>query len=127
MFIRQLLSLTIKSHNRKSRTYLNVTSVSLTSISRIANQRSMAENVYTGLLLSTILEGLERFAPLRLAESWDNVGLLIDPIETSPIRRVLLTNDLTEAVVEEAVGLKAGLIITYHPNIFQPLKSVSSR
>lgn len=79
----------------------------------------MAENIYTGVLLSTILEGLEKFAPLKLAESWDNVGLLVDPIEPTLIKKILLTNDLTEDVVNEAVQEKAGLIITYHPNIFQ--------
>lgn len=87
----------------------------------------MAENIYTGVLLTTILDGLERFAPLKLAESWDNVGLLVDPIESVPIRKILLTNDLTEDVVKEAVSQRAGLIITYHPNIFQGLKSVTSR
>lgn len=87
----------------------------------------MAENLYTGLLLSTILEGLENFAPLSLAESWDNVGLLVDPMDNAPIKKILLTNDLTEEVVDEAVGLKAGLIISYHPNIFQGLKAVSAR
>lgn len=87
----------------------------------------MAENIYTGVLLSTILEGLEKFAPLKLAESWDNVGLLVDPIEAVPIRKILLTNDLTEEVVNEAVSHRAGLIVTYHPNIFQGLKSVTSR
>lgn len=87
----------------------------------------MAENIYTGVLLSTILKGLEKFAPLKLAESWDNVGLLVDPLEPVYIKKILLTNDLTEDVMYEALSHQAGLIITYHPNIFQGLKSVTSR
>lgn len=106
---------------------IKTTSISV-SIRNLCNARpKMAENIYTGVLLSTILEGLEKFAPLKLAESWDNVGLLVDPIEEVPIRKILLTNDLTKEVVNEAVAHRAGLIVTYHPNIFQGLKSVTSR
>jgi putative NIF3 family GTP cyclohydrolase 1 type 2 len=41
---------------------------------------------------------LEELAPLRLAESWDNVGLLVEPVTRRELKRVLLTIDLTEAV-----------------------------
>lgn len=114
MSIRLLVACAFKHNNIPIRKYCNSASI-------------MAENIYTGVLLSTILEGLEKFAPLKLAEGWDNVGLLVDPIEATPIRRILLTNDLTEDVVNEAILLRAGLIITYHPNIFPGIKSVTSR
>jgi len=87
----------------------------------------MAEHNYPGKSLADILQRLEAFAPLSLAESWDNVGLLVDPMEEAPVKNILLTNDLTEDVLEEAVKINAGLIVSYHPNIFQGLKSVSSR
>ncbi|GJQ75651.1 hypothetical protein Trydic_g17727 [Trypoxylus dichotomus] len=86
----------------------------------------MAEKA-SGKYLSQILAKLEQFAPLTLAESWDNVGLLVDPLENILIQNILLTNDLTEDVMEEAIKLKAGLIISYHPNIFQGMKTISGR
>ncbi|XP_022917992.2 NIF3-like protein 1 [Onthophagus taurus] len=79
-----------------------------------------------GKYLSDILKTLQEYAPLEYAESWDNVGLLVNPMSNEPIQNVLLTNDLTEIVVEEAIKLQTGLIITYHPNIFRGLKSVSN-
>lgn len=87
----------------------------------------MAEKEYPGMKLQAVLQGLQNFAPTTLAEKWDNVGLLVDPISEAPVKNILLTNDLTEEVVEEAISLNTQLIITYHPNIFEGLKSVSSR
>ncbi|KAF5307966.1 hypothetical protein FQR65_LT06533 [Abscondita terminalis] len=80
-----------------------------------------------GKPLNDIIAKLTSFAPLKLAESWDNVGLLVDPISSLNVKNVLLTNDTTEEVVDEAIKLNVGLIVSYHPNIFQGLKSVSSR
>lgn len=131
MIARQILSTTIKLARipNNSRTILLTLSKQndIKYYSDSTASPKMAENLYTGLLLSTILEGLQNFAPLNLAESWDNVGLLVDPMENTPIKKILLTNDLTEEVVEEATSLKTGLIISYHPNIFQGLKNVSSK
>lgn len=74
-----------------------------------------------------IVKTLQSFAPLHLAESWDNVGLLVDPMTDKQVETILLTNDLTEDVVNEAKKHKAGLVISYHPNIFQGLKTVSDK
>lgn len=77
------------------------------------------------LLLSDVLASLEHLAPLRFAEPWDNVGLLLEPVPLASaprLERVLLTIDLTEAVLDEANALGAGLIIAYHPPIFTGLK-----
>ena len=75
--------------------------------------------------LKTIINKLEEIAPSKFAENWDNVGLLVEPKQMDLISRVLLTNDLTEQVMEDAVSLpgdKIGLIISYHPPIFRPMK-----
>ncbi|KAF5278464.1 hypothetical protein FQA39_LY05953 [Lamprigera yunnana] len=87
----------------------------------------MAKENYPGKSLQDIIAKLTDFAPLKYAENWDNVGLLVDPMNSNDVKTILLTNDLTEDVVDEAISLNAGLIISYHPNIFQGLKSVSSR
>ncbi|XP_044732843.1 NIF3-like protein 1 isoform X2 [Chrysoperla carnea] len=78
-----------------------------------------------GLPLEMVLKKLDDFAPQTLAESWDNVGLLIEPSSVQ-ISTILLTNDLTENVMEEALEVKANLIISYHPPIFRALKSITN-
>lgn len=78
-----------------------------------------------GIPLTEVVKQLEVIAPLKLAESWDNVGLLVEPYRNKLINNVLLTIDLTEDVVEEAIETKSQLIISYHPNIFKPLKQVT--
>jgi dinuclear metal center YbgI/SA1388 family protein len=75
------------------------------------------------VLLQDLLAVLEGIAPLRYAESWDNVGLLTgDP--AAPIGRVLCTIDLTPAVLDEALRLGAGLVVSYHPPLFEGLKRI---
>jgi dinuclear metal center YbgI/SA1388 family protein len=66
---------------------------------------------------------VEQIAPLGLAQSWDNVGLLIGDPERQ-IRNVLLTIDVTQAVVAEAKALKTDLILSYHPVIWNGLKRI---
>ncbi|QHI68619.1 Nif3-like dinuclear metal center hexameric protein [Tichowtungia aerotolerans] len=68
--------------------------------------------------LKTLIQTLEEIAPLELAESWDNPGLLIEPLKTREISKVLLAVDLTDAVAREAVQKKADAIVTYHPLFF---------
>jgi dinuclear metal center YbgI/SA1388 family protein len=70
----------------------------------------------------TVLSALDALAPLHLAEPWDNVGLLVDPGETSPFRRAFLVIDLTETTMEEALEKNVDLIVAYHPPIFSGLK-----
>lgn len=77
----------------------------------------------TGVMeLKEVLQVLEQLAPLQLAESWDNVGLLVEPSKSRPIKTVLLTNDLTDTVMEEAEAMSCDLIISYHPPLFRPIK-----
>ncbi len=76
--------------------------------------------------LQDIIAALDDIAPLRLAESWDKVGLHVgDPSQR--IKRILLCIDLTEAVVEEALDVGANLIVAYHPPIFRPLDRLVGR
>lgn len=72
--------------------------------------------------LKDVLQVMEQLAPLSLAESWDNVGLLVEPSKSRPIQTILLTNDLTLAVMEEAEAMRCNLIVSYHPPLFRPIK-----
>ncbi|XP_064481400.1 NIF3-like protein 1 [Ornithodoros turicata] len=73
--------------------------------------------------LASLVKVLNQMAPLEVAESWDNVGLLVEPTSVH-VKATLLTNDLTLEVVDEAVNLGAQMIISYHPPIFAPLKAL---
>jgi len=77
--------------------------------------------------LKKVVSKLEEFAPSKLAESWDNVGLLIEPSSEKQVKVAFLTNDLTEPVLEEALNSSADLIISYHPPLFRPIKRLDSR
>ncbi len=75
-------------------------------------------------LINDILEFTEGFAPSDSAASFDNVGLLVGSGATS-VTKALLALDITREVVKEAASLGAQLIISHHPVIFNPLKSMS--
>jgi dinuclear metal center YbgI/SA1388 family protein len=76
--------------------------------------------------VNDILEGLGRIAPFGLAESWDNVGLLIgDP--GREVHSLLLGLDPSLALLEEAISCGADTLITHHPCIFRPFPSVNIR
>lgn len=66
--------------------------------------------------------------PKLLGESWDNIGLLVGSgryaASEKPVNSILLCNDLTTKVVNEAITKKVDLIIAYHPPIFAALKAV---
>jgi len=75
--------------------------------------------------LHKVISSVQRIAPLHLAASWDNVGLLVEPSPPHVVRKVMLTNDLTETVMKEAIEAKVSLIISYHPPIFRALKRLT--
>ncbi len=66
---------------------------------------------------------LDRFAPSALAESWDNVGLLVgDPAQA--VETVLVALDCTPGALAQAADAGASLLVTHHPLIFSPFKRV---
>ena len=75
--------------------------------------------------MAEILTYVQQLAPPELAESWDNVGLLVDC--GRPAVRALTALDITPEVVEEARQLGCGVIVAHHPVIFSPLKRLDCR
>jgi dinuclear metal center YbgI/SA1388 family protein len=78
-----------------------------------------------------LMDAMETVAPLKYAEGWDNVGLLAGDAgaELPAGRPVLLTIDLTERVLDEAIGARGGgggAVMAYHPPIFEPLKRITA-
>ena len=69
-----------------------------------------------------LYEAMQRIAPLELAGSWDNPGLLVDC--GGEVTRVLVTLDITPEVVTEAAAKHCEAIVAHHPVIFDPLKKL---
>ena len=69
---------------------------------------------------------LEEFAPLLYQESYDNSGLTIGNSNNN-VSSVLLTVDVTEEVIDEAINKKANLVIAHHPIIFKGIKSITGK
>ena len=68
---------------------------------------------------------IEEFAPLGLQESYDNAGLIVGR-EDDEVERVLLTVDVTEEVIEEALEQGCDMIVAHHPIVFHALKRFNS-
>jgi len=75
--------------------------------------------------IKDIAEKIEEIIPLKLAQDWDNVGLLIGDSQKD-VKNILLTIDITCDVVAEAKKLKTDLIISYHPVIWDGLKKITA-
>ncbi|ROW15743.1 hypothetical protein VPNG_02047 [Cytospora leucostoma] len=85
----------------------------------------------------TVVGAVRSLYPEEVADrAWDNVGLLLGNIDsnsqtalgldaTPDHKTVLLTNDLSPRVAQEAVDKKASVIVSYHPFIFRGLKSIN--
>ncbi|MFN3200682.1 MAG: Nif3-like dinuclear metal center hexameric protein [Bradymonadia bacterium] len=74
-----------------------------------------------------VLTALDTLAPLVYAESWDNVGLLVDPpAEERTIGRVGFTIDLTDGPHTELLDANVDLVVAYHPPIFGGLKRLKA-
>ena len=73
--------------------------------------------------VSDIYDSLNAIAPSETALSFDNVGILVGDPNTE-VQKSVVALDCTPAVVKKAVAENAQLIITHHPVIFEPLKSV---
>ena len=72
--------------------------------------------------INDIYAEMQHYAPLALAESWDNPGLLVDC--GGSVSRALVALDITPEVVAEAAAKGCELIVSHHPVIFSPLKKL---
>jgi len=74
--------------------------------------------------IAGVCAALDAAYPPALAESWDAIGLTCgDP--DAPVTRVLLAVDPTQAVVTEAIGVGAELIVTHHPLFLRGVHGVA--
>ncbi|QGY43154.1 Nif3-like dinuclear metal center hexameric protein [Maribellus comscasis] len=76
--------------------------------------------------IKEIVHFFEELAPPQLQESYDNAGLIIG-LENAEVDSVLISLDVTEEVVDEAIAQKAQLIVAHHPIIFSGLKKITGK
>lgn len=113
-FVRMYFKSLIITLRRKSKIFRSVVVVT-------QNNRKMS----SGVPLSEVVSKLTEYAPCSLAESWDNVGLLVEPSSPHVVRTMFLTNDLTEHVLNEAIDVSSDFILSYHPPIFRGVKKLT--
>lgn len=68
---------------------------------------------------------LENLIPRELSCSWDNDGIMCLPDPSKEVKKVLLSLDATEGAVEYAAENGFDAVVTHHPLIFRPIKTVS--
>lgn len=73
-----------------------------------------------------VIGWIEETAPVALQESYDNAGLLVGD-RAMPVSGVLISLDITEEVIEEAILHNCNLIISHHPLIFKGLKKLTGQ
>jgi dinuclear metal center YbgI/SA1388 family protein len=75
--------------------------------------------------VADLVQALEAIAPLGLAETWDNVGLLIgDP--ASDVLRIMTCLTLTPESAGEAIEEGVSLIVSHHPVLFRPTQRLTT-
>lgn len=74
-----------------------------------------------------IIAALEDFAPLALQDGFDNAGLQIGLTADADATGVLLSLDVTEPVIDEAISRGCNMVVSHHPLLFHPVKSISGK
>ena len=76
--------------------------------------------------IEQITKTLEEFAPLALQEDFDNSGLQVGDVSQT-LQGILLCLDVTQEVIDEAIELDCNLIISHHPLLFRPLRTLTGQ
>lgn len=75
------------------------------------------------ITVQDVARWVEGFAPTRLAESWDNVGLLFGDPATA-VLRIMTCLTVTPRTAAEAVAMGANVIVSHHPVMFRAIKQL---
>jgi dinuclear metal center YbgI/SA1388 family protein len=78
------------------------------------------------MTVKDIISPIEQLAPLVYQEGYDNCGLQVGNLD-DVVTGVLISLDVTEAIVDEALARGCNLIVSHHPLIFSGLKRISGR
>ena len=72
-----------------------------------------------------IIEIIEAAFPMKYAESWDRTGFQVGNKEKE-VTHIYVAMDVTDEMIEDAIGAGADMILTHHPMIFSPLSTVTT-
>ena len=75
--------------------------------------------------VKALYDFLEEKIPRSLSSEWDNDGLMVCPDENAEVKKILFALDATDNVINFAKENSFDTIITHHPLIFSPLRSVN--
>jgi dinuclear metal center YbgI/SA1388 family protein len=78
------------------------------------------------MLVKDIIAIIEDYAPPVYQESYDNSGLQVGDTDAK-VTGILLSLDITETIVDEAIERKCNMIVAHHPLLFSGLKRISGR
>lgn len=78
------------------------------------------------LTIKQVIQFLEEKAPPALQESYDNSGLLLGEPDTA-VSGIMVSLDVTEEILEEAIQKNCNLIVSHHPLIFSSLKRITGK
>lgn len=77
------------------------------------------------ITIKDVSQFLDRFAPTRLAEDWDNVGLLVGNPDLN-VNKIMTCLTVTPESAAEAIAKNADLIVSHHPLPFRPIKKITT-
>ena len=77
------------------------------------------------MIIQNVCQFLETFAPLRLAEDWDNVGLIAGDRQRQ-VKNVMTCLTITPETADEAIAKNVDLIVSHHPLPFRPVKKLTT-
>ena len=75
--------------------------------------------------IKDIVNSLQQWAPLDYQESYDNSGLILGE-PSWELKGILISLDVTEEVIDEAIKTSSNMIVAHHPLIFKGLKQINS-
>ena len=78
------------------------------------------------MTVQNVIEKLQELAPKEYAMDWDNVGLLAGRMDKE-VKKIFVALEVTDETLEEALAFGADLIITHHPLLFSPIRSVTDQ
>ena len=78
------------------------------------------------MLCKDIIKKINESFPEERAMEWDNVGLLCGR-DDKEVRRIYISLDATDYIIEDAIRWKADMLITHHPLIFSGIKKINDR
>ncbi len=77
------------------------------------------------ITVADLILALDKIAPFGMAESWDNVGLIVGDRDRT-VSSVLIGIDPTNRLLDEALNCGADTVVTHHPAIFKPIPSIDT-